>query len=185
MHYFAAVLVPVGTEDIDEAVGAAMEPFNEETAAEDQGRWDWWQIGGRYTGRWSDYNPATDPANHESCRLCDGTGYRNDPVGVAHRERNPEYTCNGCGFGDHPGNGVALKWPTQWVRYPGDVVRVAHLLDTEAATPYALLTPDGWSERETWTGGEFVETPDWDKAYRVALEQYRDTHLAVVVDYHN
>jgi hypothetical protein len=44
-------------------------------------RWDWWQIGGRWTGTFADgYNPSEDPNNIEVCSLCEGTGQRTDAI---------------------------------------------------------------------------------------------------------
>lgn len=61
-------------------------------------KWDWWQIGGRYTGKFvPNYDPETDKANQEVCWLCRGTGKRPDMV-VANG-------CNGCS-----GSGIATKW---------------------------------------------------------------------------
>lgn len=30
------------------------------------------------------------------CSVCNGTGLRNDDIGIVARSKNPEYTCNGC-----------------------------------------------------------------------------------------
>ena len=59
--------------------------------------WDWYCIGGRWTGTLSKYDPYTDPDNKETCFLCGGTGLRNDNLGRAERLKNPKYGCNGCG----------------------------------------------------------------------------------------
>ncbi len=85
-------------------------------------RWDWWQVGGRYTGKLSGYDPDKDPANRETCFMCGGTGKRNDALGQEARAKNPAYTCNGC-----EGKGWSVKWPTSWKNHPGDKMRVSHL----------------------------------------------------------
>lgn len=41
-------------------------------------KWDWWVIGGRYTGRMGTYDPEKDPHNYEPCIYCGGTGTRSD-----------------------------------------------------------------------------------------------------------
>lgn len=66
-------------------------------------KWDWWQVGGRYSGRFlNGYAPEDDPINQEPCYLCGATGTRKD--------RDPNGTeCNGC-----QGTGIKTKWPTQW-----------------------------------------------------------------------
>lgn len=65
-------------------------------------KWDWWQVGGRYTGLLTpDYDPETDPVNQEKCFLCGGTGKRLD--------MQVENGCNGC-----RGTGRKTKWPSEW-----------------------------------------------------------------------
>jgi len=84
--------------------------------------WDWWQLGGRYSGRLAaGYDPEKDPANMETCWLCDGTGKRDDEIGRQCRAGNPEYTCNGC-----QGKGHSVKWPSKWTDV-GNVARWGHL----------------------------------------------------------
>jgi len=68
-------------------------------------KWDWWQVGGRYSGKFSPgYDPETDPNHQETCWLCRGTGKRIDMV--------VENGCNGC-----QGKGISTKWPTQWIAH--------------------------------------------------------------------
>ncbi len=78
-------------------------------------KWDWWQIGGRYSGKFAPgYDPETDPNHQETCWLCNGTGKRTDAV--------CENGCNGCS-----GTGVKTKWPTQWKGTPGNQIRVGDI----------------------------------------------------------
>jgi hypothetical protein len=72
-------------------------------------KWDGWQIGGRWSGMLGAYDPEKDPANYQTCWLCEGTGKRNDELGREFRLKDPSYTCNGCN-----GEGTSLKWPSQW-----------------------------------------------------------------------
>jgi hypothetical protein len=41
-------------------------------------KWDWYQIGGRWTGVLDNYNPEKDPKNQEPCPYCKTTGIRTD-----------------------------------------------------------------------------------------------------------
>lgn len=119
----ASVLVALSPDDlqraggnVEEAVKHQMEPFDENgTWFREGSRWDWWSIGGRYSGRFAPvgYSPTADPANYEQCHLCNGTGMRNDPLGREARQRDPAYTCNGCG--NSPWKGRALKFESHWV----------------------------------------------------------------------
>lgn len=174
-HYLAIVVVPEHDGDVEAAVEKILAPYSEEIA--EGGFWDWWQIGGRWTGEWSDYDPADDPANIEDCNLCDSTGKRDDKLGRDFRAANPEYTCNGC-----DGKGRRLKWPTQWAKHPGDMLPVSLVLRSERF-PYTVVTPAGAFHKETWTGKDFVQDPAWGHTVLRALDPYRDA-LAVVVDYH-
>src|SRR5512147_5592 len=100
--------------------------YDGETSA--NGVFDWYQVGGRWTGTLvPDYNVDDDPANQERCDLCNGTGFRRDDVGKKMREEDPTYTCNGCGEYDADakkwghsklGPGVRIQWPTQWKLVP-------------------------------------------------------------------
>lgn len=204
MHYFAAVVVPADTNraNAEDRVKPIMEPYYEEAEVEQrtdedgstywhnpQGKWDWWQVGGRWTGVWSDYDPQTDPANIEPCFLCHGTGMRNDPLGLQQRQQDPGYTCNGC-----QGKGVALKWPTDYRPEAGDIVPVAYCLDTPGVRiPFAVVVPDGgWHEKETWVWdeekkqGHFENVPEteWGERVTKLLTPCRGAKLAVV-DYHD
>lgn len=83
-------------------------------------RWDWWQVGGRYTGKLSPgYDPEKDPTNWETCRLCAGSPGRRLPALITTPEEigsDGKIPCNGC----HETPGRSLKWPTSWVKFDGD-----------------------------------------------------------------
>lgn len=78
-------------------------------------KWDWWMVGGRYSGKFApEYDPETDPNHKETCWLCRGTGKRADV--------ECENGCNGC-----KGTGIATTWPTQWTDTPGNQIRVGDI----------------------------------------------------------
>ena len=176
-----------------------------------QSKWDWWQIGGRWTGHWSpDYEPEKDPRNTETCRMCQGSGMRTDIVElhgklasgewVAESERPAfakDWTADDCheylgktGCNSCQGKGTRSVWPTGWVSHPGDTLPVAALLELDAldASTFAVLTPEGeWVERGKmgWFGmcQDEQEVTDWVAQWKETLEQFPD-HIAVVVDCH-
>lgn len=185
MHYVALVLVAPDGEPEDE-VARLLAPYDENDGDNEDGKWDWngkwdwWVIGGRWTGVLNrEYDPEKDPANYEVCRLCAGTGTRTDMT-VANG-------CNGC-----KGTGTAQKWPTEWVKFAGDVKPVADI-DVEW-TPFTLVEPDGsWHERESFVWDEEAQTgeivknftdAEWRRFIPKMLKKHRDK-IAVVVDYHN
>lgn len=121
----ASVIVALSPSDLEKhannveaAIAYQMEPFDENGEWFREGsRWDWWQIGGRFTGKLDPgYDPEDDPENWETCFICRGAGRRADAVGQEARQRDPDYTCNGC-----QGQGRSLKWPTAWKNFTGDV----------------------------------------------------------------
>lgn len=186
MHSLIGVILPFAYsgEKLHDALREILHPWNEnlyDDKHNENGKWDWYQLGGRWTGVWSDYDPEKDPANHEECWLCQGTGIRDDTIGRRHREQYPEYTCNGCEGGPTPG--TAVKFPTKWVARPDlDVVPVRALLAMDdMMLPCALVSaPDSWVEHETWNGKTFVEDPDWAATARRTLQNYPDSYLAAV-----
>lgn len=131
-------------------------------------KWDWWQIGGRYSGRLAPgYNPELDPANIETCLLCEGSGMRNDPLGVAHRLTDPSYTCNGCG-----GKGRSPKWPSQWA----DVGNTAKWGELDIAAMKAAAVADRRATVEELRAKSGLTFEDFEtglQAYRSANEVWK------------
>lgn len=142
----ASVLVAVSPEEVKKhgsiqlAVVHQMEPFDENGHWFKEGsRWDWWVIGGRFSGRFArpGYDPATDERNLETCFCCNGTGRRDDAIGLEARRHDPDYTCNGCG-----GKGKSLKHAGDWV----DVGNVAARAELDEAAWKAVRRQkaEGW-----------------------------------------
>lgn len=84
-------------------------------------KWDWWVVGGRYSGAFSHLNPINDPRNYERCPICHGTGYRTDKKAIEYRHSNPEFSCNKCG-----GTGRSLKFAADFVN-EGNVITAGSL----------------------------------------------------------
>lgn len=143
-------------------------------------KWDWWQIGGRWTGAFDkNYKPDKDPDNQEVCLLCGGTGFRDDVVAIKTRIKDPDFKCNGCT------NGIATKWPTQWKSFSGDIMPVWKIEKLEC---FAIVTPDGkWHERGEmgWFGivTDEKEKISWEAEIIALTAEHKDC-LAVCVDCH-
>jgi hypothetical protein len=199
-HAFCLVAIPASVlaGDTESFVARLMQPFDEnlehdcprgeandweaECATCDRSWWDWWQIGGRWTGVFDDYEPRLDPDNVETCSLCRGTGMRDDPGAVAHRLENPDYTCNGCN-----GVGVDVKWPTDWKPHPGDrqpYETVVSAYREGKCLPFRFLIAEQVVAREEWDGRAFIETPDFNELTLRAVTAARGCDF-VVVDYHS
>ena len=158
------------------------------TRSNPNGKWDWWTIGGRWTGHLRpDYDPYKDPRNLKTCWLCHGTGKRDDELGRNFRLKDPTYTCNGCN-----GSGQEVVFASKLAEPPegGNVAlvsRVLQLLDEgHNLLPFAIIRPTGeWLEKGEmgWWGIVTDEKEAWPKAARSVLEEYTD-HWAIVVDCH-
>lgn len=181
MHFLHIVIIPgidnPAMGDIENSVDDAMSYFENR-------KYDWYQIGGRWTGFFDDYDPDTDSANIIICKWCNGTGMRNDLVGQNLRKENPDYKCNSCqGKGEHPVR------PTEYKPHLEDCVSVPEYLsiietNPKDKLPYSILFPDGsWIEEESWDGEKIQENDNYHNDIIVNLQKYIDC-LAVVVDYH-
>jgi hypothetical protein len=155
------------------------------TTENPQGYWDWWSIGGRWTGRLSGYDPETDPTNSEVCFICAGTGRRDDAIGNQARLADPAYKCNGC-----DGSGVAVKWPTSWADHDGDIVPALAVDIEKVGTPYALVTSDGVWHAKGEMGWFALERSrkmtddEWLVRCKELLGAAKPGSVAVVVDCH-
>lgn len=156
-----------------------------------QSKWDWWQIGGRWTGRFSDgYEPEKDIENYAPCWLCRGTQVREDRM---HTGLGPAgISCNSCWESPFPGQ--ALKHPSAWVSAPGgEVIAVRQLLarseeEFKKLVPFALVTPDGeWIEKGKMGWWAMVSNKKkrdtWIEEVRSVFQRYPEAY-AINVDCH-
>ena len=127
----------------------------------------------RWTGALGEYDPEKDPANNEPCEYCEQTGKRVLPIDP----EAGEVTCNVC-----DGTGTALKWPTEWVKHNGDVIKVSNI-PIEFGTA-ATLTPDGeWHDH---SAGYFPSDEEKEASSGLFQQVVADwpNHVAVLVDCH-
>ena len=178
MHASCLVVLPAAAGDmIEEAVRAVMEPYNEENHR--CGWWDWYQIGGRWTGSLDGYDPETDPEKQETCDLCSGTGKRPGALEEFGAEWYASVNgCNGC-----HGKGMRTMWPTQWPQRDGDCQPVEKV--PVDFIPHSMIDSDGYaSHRTVWSGHAILEDEKWEEHFRKALS-HEAGNLAVIVDYHS
>jgi hypothetical protein len=170
MHYHAEVLIK-DLVNIEDSIEKAMEPFKETWKEEEiSGFWDWWQIGGRWTGIKSGYKPSEDPRNIEECPYCNGTGTRTDMV--------VENGCNAC-----HGKGKKVKWPTEWVEYQGDVCHVNEV--KEDLTCHTMILGEKALLEDEWNGETWVDGKLKGRKVKDILKEYGITEgYLVTVDYH-
>lgn len=203
MHYHAEVWLPE-LKDVHNQIEKAMAPFSEndyqtekiieydeEYWRNPQGFWDWWQIGGRWTGAHTGYDPYEDERNVKRCLICGGTGFRNDQTGVKARRNDPSYTCNGCGTWDEEtgewkhgrwGAGRTLRWSTDFEPHLGDMLPVGEV--KEDLSCYTLIVKGQAIHKEIWNGSEF-KTTGFDGNVLNKLDELGITDgYLVTVDYH-
>ncbi len=140
---------PRDRAEIEAAVAFQMAPYDENDEwFRDGSRWDWYQIGGRFTGMLSDYDPRKDPRNIGVCEVCAGTGIR--PGGLAEFGQDwfeQMKGCNGC-----KGAGTRLNWG--FVPFDGDIVQIKSLERSKIQPAHAFLHERHWHEGERlgWFG---------------------------------
>lgn len=154
MHYSVIVMIEKERTDIEKAVAEKLERYEGPF-------WDWYQIGGRWTGRLDNYDPEKDPKNIETCDLCKGTGKRED--------MKVENGCNGC-----LGKGTRVKWPTEWEPREGDCQSLEKI--PEDFKPHSFVD---------FYGRWLYEIPEEEWKKEIADNYHRDNYKAVIVDCHN
>lgn len=179
-HFLTVVIIPKETKNVRAKLKELLDPYDENGEFfKDGSRWDWWQVGGRWTGAFDGYDPEKDPRNIKPCDLCHATGKRTDNVAKAIPALAEK--CNGC-----DGTGQALVWPSDWIPHDGDISVVSEIKRTVAC--HAIVTPDGkWHEAGQM--GWFAVVPDrkplelWEREVARIFKEYPDD-IAVVVDCH-
>ena len=187
MHYHAEIYLKE-LKNVEEQIERILHPYNEHLEIEyneeyeywrnPNSFWDWYQIGGRWTGVHTNYNPEEDERNIKKCDYCNGTGFRNDKIGKEIREKDPSFMCNSC-----KGKGKRVKWPTQWALYGGDIISVDNVKSDLSC--YTLIINDKVFHTEDWDGNKWGKT-DFNGNVKDKLKELgiKDGFL-VTVDYHN
>lgn len=181
-HYYAWAIVPA-EGDLDDLIREALAPYDENAElverTEDgetykcnpRGMWDWYQVGGRWTGHLAElvtgkpYDPEADPEN-----------------------------------ADPKGYGSGVKWPTRWAPRPDlDVVpaleitsRIAELDPRQL--PFTIFTHDSehvttridWG-RDDWKEAELTDDQVRSAAATILHARMRAglVDRVVVLDYHS
>jgi hypothetical protein len=166
-------------------------------------KWDWWQIGGRWSGLFSQIAPRENINNYRACGECNRSGKMNG---------QECFVCNG--------EGVILKKADEWEEKNAENVAeikiVKEIIAQRGNTFFSLLTPTGeWIEKgsmgwwaivsyddapqkENYPGTEegerqwlkdykiFEENKkdEWNKTVLKILNQYPEDYYVVAVDCH-
>lgn len=164
MHYHAEIHLN-DLKDVDRQVDKILAPYSKSL------EWDWYQIGGRWTGAHDKYDPESDPDNMEICDLCNGAGKRSD------MDCSWCGGCNGC-----QGKGKRVVWPTQFKRHAGDIVPVSSIADDLDC--HTLIANGKVLQIEQWNGESFIKTDFDGKVKSTLVKLGIDSGYLVTVDYH-
>lgn len=192
MHYCCLML----TKEFptDEVISKALEPFNEETIynMDESERvypafmWDWWQVGGRYSGR---VKLRYDP--HDEFGEYKWAFYAKEPrVNRLFRSQALEKIK---AMAERAGQWF-LFTEEDFFTYMGsrdnflnvDGAKVADILNfDDVMNSYCFVDADGTGyARETWNGNDFIENDDYDEKVK-AVCKVRGDCFAVIIDLHS
>lgn len=189
MHYL--VIVVSEEKPSMHSIDEALRPYYER-------EWDWFQVGGRWTGYLDGYDPDTDPKLQEKCKWCEGTGTTTENVGREFPAYKPNVgqKCYQC-----KGKGSSTAWPTQWPTRGTDLAFAAKDLTREVDSPYAFVYDYSWISKESFDRGgaaidsilgreskqsHFVPTVDYEPAWKKLLAKAKQNNWwLTVVDCHN
>jgi hypothetical protein len=136
---------PADTQDVWDSceghIESAVKKFGDCECCGRSGHWDWYQIGGRWSGALDGYQPECDPKNYKPCTYCEQTGKR------TFGEGGEPVECNAC-----RGWTFELSWPTDW-SYPRDVMSVRDFKAQGTYRkffPYAYISIDEYGCVEDW-----------------------------------
>lgn len=182
MHYSVLCIV-LDPGDGFRDVESVRSLVDEAMAPHENDLFDWYQIGGRWTGAFDGYEADKDPCNIEKCPQCSGSGMRDDDIGRQSRMTDPSYTCNGCS-----GKGERPVWPTARRARDGDVVPLDSLTQDQYQKFYAVVCGGSLFESETYEPWALLDTEKFKPKDLPPLEWLKTKYagrLAVVVDCHN
>lgn len=190
MHYHAEIYIKEN-KNVDEQVNNIMIPYYIEIEDNEKAFWDWYVIGGRWTGAHDNYEPEKDESNYEVCIFCKGTGDRNfggDMWVWYDIDNNRHFTypwaehsngCNAC-----HGTGMSLKHPPKWIRHDKDIMPVSEI--GEDLDCHTLIVDDKIFHTEEWSDhvDDFIHTQfSGDVKEMLNRLNITDGYL-VTVDYH-
>lgn len=205
MHYYAEIYLKE-LDNVEEQIAGILSPYsehNEVEQIEEDGEtywhnpiafFDWYQIGGRWTGEHTGYDPSEDVENVKTCDLCKGSGFRRDLVGLKAAMEHTSYTCNGCGTFDREtkkwihgpyGKGRRLVWPTQFAKYKKDIIDIKDPDLKSDLSSYTLIVGPEVFHKEEWNGSTFEKTKFDGNVLKKLAELKINTGYLVTIDYHS
>jgi len=185
MHFHCEVYFKERPKDVLKAVSKVMEPYRErfDTATDEYvGFWDWWVIGGRWSGAHT--KMKLDPEKLRTFyRVCEEKGLfwigSENPEEVQEGKRREEFLRL---FPDFKGPIPTCRNVYKEDGYSDDIAPVEEV--TPQLKCYTLVLPGGVLRCEIWDGHEFRKT-DFDGYVKKALEARGiTTGYLVTVDYH-
>lgn len=205
MTHFAVLVLVQDRTNIELEISRLLAPYDENGEwGADGTRWDWYEIGGRFTGLLDGYDPGMDPRNYEPCGYCkDGITDQATADKFPAYEHNVGKPCRQCNLRPDGSphvrpEGVPLGYRRTWFNAPhlaGDILPLSQVdVGKMEWVPSSLVTPDGeWHERTRfgWWGSELPDEEgnepktkeEWRPEFEALIAKYPDA-IAVVVDCH-
>jgi len=185
MHYHGEIYFKEKPKDVVKAVSKVMKPFREridEETDEYVGFWDWWVIGGRWSGIHTE--TKLDPVKlNEFYRVCNEKGLflygRENQIDVQEARRTEEFLKL---FPDFEGPVPTCRDPYKLDGYPDDIMPVEEV--TSRLSCHTLILP-GKVLRLGTRDEDWFREADFDGYVKKALEARGiTTGYLVTVDYH-
>jgi len=195
VSHFAVLVITEPDKDVEEEVTRLLAPYDENDEWFREGsHWDWWVIGGRWTGHLDpSYDPYKDPLNYSPCEYCEGTGTTTAAVAKQYPayEKNIGKPCIQCAVdfdgAPKPFPGMQLNFMLR--RQDSDRAQpVREILERGIEPTLAVVTPDGaWTQgaQMGWWGmtSDEKEADAWKQEWHDLLVMHQD-HVATIVDCH-
>lgn len=179
MTHFAGIVLAASVDHLPDL----LERYDENNGG---GGYDWYVIGGRFTGLLDGYDPASDPKNWEPCKWCEATGTTTQAIA----DEYPGYLSNvGKECIQCKGTASVRKFFNE-PRPEGDVLPAEDVdLSTLRYIPSVLVTPDGeWHEEGQigWFGTMSNQKDEdaWKREFVTAFEANKAGMVAALVDFH-
>lgn len=170
-----------------------------------KGKWDWYQIGGRWNGSLALKPGATSGRLGERARIHPSGAIGAAPLPVepnfvdsalkrdvdfaAMEARSRKRTADDYHRYLTGTEEDRKRWffdEKDWPPHESETVEMFVERHYKPWCCYAFLGRDGvWHERSTWTGKEWIEAANWENDFRILLSDVADDERITVVDIHN
>ena len=180
-----AAQTPQDFYDVEVNTDMVDEEGNEYSTYNPESRWDWWEIGGRWSGSLRDYNGEY----HNTLKIADWDYNYINPDNIAYHSRFWEIAVEGAEPTEEEKSKYILWYkPEYYIEKYGNKSNYIKSMITFSA--YALLTPDGeWLEpgKMGWWGVSHADPADhgkWERDFTSLIDTFDKDMYITIVDCH-